>query len=79
MYLLISYLSCQYVFINGYEYGLAAAIKFGVPLGSVLGPLIVLLYIHDFNLAMKYCKVDHFADDYYFEVPLSKTEQTSKC
>ena len=55
-----SYLSnChQYVFIKGYESGLAA-IDCGVPQGSVLEPLLFLLYIH----TIKSCKVHHFADD----------------
>ena len=59
-----SYLSNhnQYVSINGYESGLAA-INCGVPQGSVLGPLLFLLYINDLNQAIKFCKVPHFADD----------------
>ena len=59
-----SYLSncSQYVSINGYESGLAA-INCGVPQGSVLGPLLFLLYINDLNQAIKSCKVHHFADD----------------
>ena len=59
-----SYLSnrSQYVSINGYDSGLAA-INCGVPQGSVLGPLLFLLYINDLNQAIKFCKVHHFADN----------------
>ena len=59
-----SYLSnrSQYVSINGYESGLAA-INCGVPQGSVLRPLLALLYVNDLNQAIKFCKVYHFADD----------------
>ena len=59
-----SYLSnhSQYVSINGSKSGLAA-INCGVPQGSVLGPLLFLLYINDLNQAIKFCKVHHFADD----------------
>ena len=59
-----SYLSNrkQFVSINGYDSGLAE-IKCGVPQGSVLGPLLFLLYINDLNQAIKFCNVHHFADD----------------
>ena len=40
-----------------------AAINCSVPQGSVLGPMLVLLYLNDLNQAIKFCKVHHFADD----------------
>ena len=59
-----SYLSNQqqYVSINGYDSGLTK-ITCGVPQGSVLGPLLFLLYINDLNQDIEFCKVHHFADD----------------
>ena len=52
----------QYVSINGFDSGLTN-INCGAPQGSVLGPLLFLLYINDLNQAIKFCKVHNFADD----------------
>ena len=59
-----SYLSNrnQYVSINGSDSGLAA-INCRVPQGFVLVLLLFLLYINDFNQAVKFWKVHYFADD----------------
>ena len=50
------------VSINDLDSGLTT-INCGVPQGSVLGPLLFLLYINNFNQAMKFCKICLFADD----------------
>ena len=59
-----SYLSDskQYVSINAYDSNLTDG-KFGVPLGSVLCKLLLLVYINDWSQSIKFCKVRHFADD----------------
>ena len=46
----------QYVSINGYDSGLAA-INCSFLQGSVLGPLLFLLYINNLNHPVKVCKI----------------------
>ena len=59
-----SYLSNrkQFVSINGYKSNLAD-VKCEVPQGSILGPLLFLIYINDLHAAIKYSEVHDFADD----------------
>ena len=52
----------QFVSVGG-KNSSKTSITYGVPQGSILGPLLFVIYINDLHYAIKYSKVHRFADD----------------
>ena len=52
----------QFVSVNGFESS-TSSITCSIPQASVWGPLLFLIYINDLHVAIKHCKVHHFAYD----------------
>ena len=67
----------QRVVING-QYSKWGSIKSGVPQGSVLGPLLFLVYINDIVHVVKHCKIRLFADDTCLFIKIDNPEDAAR-
>ena len=67
----------QRVVING-QASLWGIIKAGVPQGSVLGPLLFLLFINDLTQAVINCRIRLFADDTCLFIEVDDRQNTAQ-
>jgi hypothetical protein len=65
----------QYVFINGSK-SYEASVESGVPQGSVLGPLLFIIFINDLPDNINHSQMLTFADDTKIVRPISSSQDT---
>jgi hypothetical protein len=67
----------QRVVING-QFSTWGLIKSGVPQGSVLGPLLFLVYINDIVHVIRHCHIRMFADDTCLYINIDNPEDAAR-
>ena len=79
---LLTWLNCyltnrwQTVVING-EHSYPAKVISGVPQGTVLGPILFIIYLNDLSSCIKNSVVSSFADDTRLKMAINTTDDTS--
>ena len=73
-----SYLSDrdQTVVVKG-SHSYPAKVQSGVPQGTVLGPILFLIYINDLSKCIKHSVISHFADDTRISKAITETSDVS--
>ena len=64
----------QYCATNGYE-SRSKTVACGIPQGSCLGPLLIIIYLNDFEKCLKVSKAGMYADDTHVTVTSMNVEE----
>ena len=67
----------RFTSVNGYQSNMRQ-LKYGVPQGSTLGPLLFILFINDLHLVVQYSSVHQFAGDTNLLVSEKSLKQLNK-